>query len=380
MFITFVLKCESLFIIFRYDLVTNKYWPLVNQLESAVAMDYWHANKTLIWSDVFKEQIMMCTLNAKDGNLHECANSAVVLIDKNISTPDGLAVDWVHGLLFWTDTGLDTISVYDFNSKKKKVLFNTGLEEPRAIAVDPSAGLIFWTDWGSRGRIERAGMDGTNRVEILNGDSVRWPNGLALDVYDQRVYWADAKTKAISSCDYWGKGVKTILHSHQLLKHPFSLAVFEERLYWTDWDNEGVLSINKFNGQDVKVVMNGVPGPMTVRVYHEMAQPNLTNKCEMHSCDHICLPRAVIREAQQEEEGILQGLPFACACESGYRTGLVNTFSCIAKNLVGGGIDELNNVTESSGGAGFTLFIVGLVVAAVLLLVSTLKSLEAHWF
>ncbi|KAE9549104.1 hypothetical protein FO519_007686 [Halicephalobus sp. NKZ332] len=366
----------------QYDLVTNKYRPLVNKLESAVAMDYWHLNKTLIWSDVFKEQIMMCTLKGtEEDNFHECAESAITLIDKNISTPDGLAVDWIHGLLFWTDTGLDTISVYDLNTKKRKVLFNSGLEEPRAIAVDPSAGLIFWTDWGSRGRIERAGMDGSNRAEILGGDDVRWPNGLALDIYDQRVYWADAKTKAISSCDYWGKGVKTILHSHKFLKHPFSLAVFEERLYWTDWDNEGVLSINKFNGGDVKVVMNGVPGPMTVRVYHEMAQPNHTNKCEMHTCEHICLPRAHIGSTDQDGEyGVLQGLPFKCACETGYRLSIANTFSCIAEGLLGGSVVQELNEAGNSGNAVFTLFILGLIVAAVLLLGYTYRQRKFNRF
>lgn len=78
-------------------------------------------------------------------------------------------------------------------------------------------------------------MDGKDRVEVISGETVRWPNGLAVDIYDQRIYWADAKTKAISSCDYWGKDVRTILHSHEYLKHPFSLTVFEERLYWTDW-------------------------------------------------------------------------------------------------------------------------------------------------
>jgi hypothetical protein len=36
----------------QYDMLTNKYQPLVNRLESAVAMDYWHKNETLIWSDV----------------------------------------------------------------------------------------------------------------------------------------------------------------------------------------------------------------------------------------------------------------------------------------------------------------------------------------
>lgn len=40
--------------------------------------------------------------------------------------------------------------------------------------------------------------------------------------------------------------------------------------------------------------MHGVAGPMTVRVYHQQAQPNyIKNKCEFHNCHHICLPTAL---------------------------------------------------------------------------------------
>lgn len=75
-------------------------------------MDYWHKNRTLIWSDVSKEQIVICQMHNKT-NVFECMDGENrILIDKNISTPDGLAVDWVHGLLFWTDTGLDSVSFY----------------------------------------------------------------------------------------------------------------------------------------------------------------------------------------------------------------------------------------------------------------------------
>ena len=34
-----------------------------------------------------------------------------VLVEHNISYPNGLAVDWIHGLLFWTDYILETVSV-----------------------------------------------------------------------------------------------------------------------------------------------------------------------------------------------------------------------------------------------------------------------------
>lgn len=91
---------------------------------------------------------------------------------------------------------------------------------------------------------------------IVQGNAIRWPNGLALDILEKRIYWADAKTKQISTSDYWGQNLRVILHSNLHIRHPFSLAMFEERLYWTDWDQEGVLSVNKFHGKDVKQVSN----------------------------------------------------------------------------------------------------------------------------
>ncbi|VDK30644.1 unnamed protein product, partial [Anisakis simplex] len=63
--------------------------------------------------------------------------------------------------------------------------------------------------------------------------------------------------------------------------------------------------------------MNGVSGPMTVRVYHEMAQPEHPNKCAFHDCEHICLPRAHLPRSK-EEELVLKGRPYTCACMNGF--------------------------------------------------------------
>lgn len=61
-----------------------------------------------------KEQIVICHIGNKTvlDSISDCMeNGNVTLIDKNIVTPDGLAIDWVHGLLFWTDTGLNTVII-----------------------------------------------------------------------------------------------------------------------------------------------------------------------------------------------------------------------------------------------------------------------------
>lgn len=56
------------------------------------------------------------------------------------------------------------------------------------------------------------------------------------------------------------------------------MAVFEDRVYYTDWENDGVNSVNKFNGGEPKKVMQKVTTPMTVRIYHQQAQPVFENK------------------------------------------------------------------------------------------------------
>lgn len=56
---------------------------------------------------------------------------------------------------------------------------------------------MYWTDWeedemnDSRGRIEKAWMDGSHRQVFVSSD-VLWPNGLTLDRSTETVYWCDA--------------------------------------------------------------------------------------------------------------------------------------------------------------------------------------------
>lgn len=55
---------------------------------------------------------------------------------------------------------------------------------------------MYWTDWGETPRIERAGMDSSVREIIVDSD-IYWPNGLTIDLEEQKLYWADAKLSFI---------------------------------------------------------------------------------------------------------------------------------------------------------------------------------------
>lgn len=55
---------------------------------------------------------------------------------------------------------------------------------------------MYWTDWGESPKIECAYLDGSERRVLVN-TSLGWPNGLALDLEKDKLYWGDAKTDKI---------------------------------------------------------------------------------------------------------------------------------------------------------------------------------------
>lgn len=57
--------------------------------------------------------------------------------------PRGLAVDWVAGNLYWTDSGRDVIEVAQISGQHRKTLISGMIDEPYAIAVDPQRGYAL---------------------------------------------------------------------------------------------------------------------------------------------------------------------------------------------------------------------------------------------
>lgn len=53
---------------------------------------------------------------------------------------------------------------------------------------------MYWSDWGENAKLERAGMDGSDR-KVLISMNLGWPNGLAVDKAGSQLLWADAHTE-----------------------------------------------------------------------------------------------------------------------------------------------------------------------------------------
>ena len=201
------------------------------------------------------------------------------------------------------------------------ILVNQNISQPRGLSIDPSADArwMFWTDWGEYPRIERAGMDGNLRSTIIS-TKIYWPNGLALDIPNQRVYFADSKLDFIDFCNYDGSGRQQVIANNHYLLHPHSLAVFEDQIYWTDRQLNRVMQARKFRGKNESVVSHLVSQPLSVHVQHPVLQPKMDNPCKDSTCEHLCL----LAPVKSSPTG------FTCKCRPGFRRG--DFGSCIEKD------------------------------------------------
>lgn len=62
------------------------------------------------------------------------------LLYLDLESPEGIAIDHVARLLFWTDSMRDTVEVSKLDGSHRRVLFDTDLVNPRAIVANPVYG------------------------------------------------------------------------------------------------------------------------------------------------------------------------------------------------------------------------------------------------
>lgn len=75
---------------------------------------------------------------------------------------------------------------------------------------------MYWSDWGEKPKIERAAMDGSMRITLIQHNLTR-PSGLAIDHEKSKLYWADGGTQAIEYANLDGTG-RTVLMGEFLSK------------------------------------------------------------------------------------------------------------------------------------------------------------------
>jgi DNA-binding beta-propeller fold protein YncE len=92
----------------------------------------------------------------------------------------------------------------------------TDCRMPDGIAIDVAAGHIYWTNMGKNlkkndGSIERADVDGKNRVTIVPEGATFTPKQLQLDTRGRKIYWCDREGMRVMRANIDGSNIETLV-------------------------------------------------------------------------------------------------------------------------------------------------------------------------
>lgn len=196
------------------------------------------------------------------------------------------------GRLFFLEASGGRIHSANADGSERKVIV-TGCRIPDGIVVDVNAGHIYWTNMGvpsrNDGSIERADLDGQNRVTIVNEGATFTPKQLHLEKKSGKLYWCDREGMRVMRANLDGSEIETLVDTSKgdarpgtdLTKWCVGITVDPDRgqIYWTqkgpDDAGKGRLFRAKIdipkgetpaNRTDIELLFDGLPEPIDLEL------------------------------------------------------------------------------------------------------------------
>jgi len=211
--------------------------PVVNENGTFVGLDFDHKNGYVFFSDKSRHFIAQAKVDGSE--------PIEYLNVRQASAVEGLAYDWITGILYYTDGLRRAISA--FKPKYKDNVIDIYRDEsmmPRAITVLPSKGYLFWSSWARPATIW-AGDGSGKMAEAIVDRELGQPSALVADASRSRLYWVDALYNRIQSSTFDGRNLQTLaLRSSGNLVSPFGMDLYKNKLFYTDVRLKQVRSIS----------------------------------------------------------------------------------------------------------------------------------------
>ncbi|GFO20808.1 LOW QUALITY PROTEIN: low-density lipoprotein receptor-related protein 1 [Plakobranchus ocellatus] len=273
-------------------------------VENATSIDYDDLEERLYWTDTLKNVITSAHLNG---------TGVTTVIDSGLSNPSAFAIDWISRNMYfssYTDKEA-SISVAKLDGAYRKEIYNRAKAKPNSIAIHPSLGLMYWSDLdGQQHKIWSAKMDGTNPVIFVQGQMVKEPASLTLDLESNRLYWVNRKDGAVYYCDAVSPCRPQRYSGAPSSESPISMTIYQssetsKNKVFLFYSNES--NIIKYSNGEVMKIRNNTPNVYDLRVYDPHSRKGRTNRCSTNKggCEQLCLP---------------SGEDAVCACTLGYET------------------------------------------------------------
>jgi len=219
-------------------------------LASVVGVAVDDLSGTLYWADENLSSIQRCDMG-------DCAGTLETLITGNID-PHDIELDTAAGKMYFADSVFG-ICRANLDGSNIELLVPTGVLD--GIALDLPAGKIYWVE-PANGMLRRAGLDGSN-VEDIPVPNVSLPSGIALHAPSSLLFWTDVGTLMVRGCVI-GNCAGTV-HGFLSPDAPSRLAldVFNNKVYWSA---NGKIYRATIGGSGVEVFIDWADMPTDVEI------------------------------------------------------------------------------------------------------------------
>ncbi|XP_068625234.1 prolow-density lipoprotein receptor-related protein 1 [Battus philenor] len=232
----------------------------------------------------------------------------------DVDSVSQLTIDWVSRNWYLYDEAREVLYVCEEGMRRCRLLLD-GLNKLHGLALDPLHGLMFWSVWGAvPPAVMRGSLAGEQRRALVSHKLV-YPGPPALDLLTRYVYWPDAYLEFVERADYEGKHRSTVLrgYSSQRLQR---IALLAGALYLPAWELRAVrVAAARAHASPAPALLPLSSTPRAAIAFHRQAQPRVDHPCARDNggCAHIC-----ITEYQSNVTGDAVGVA-RCLCAHGYR-------------------------------------------------------------
>ncbi|XP_037294723.1 LOW QUALITY PROTEIN: low-density lipoprotein receptor-related protein 2 [Manduca sexta] len=158
---------------------------IINKGINPEGISYDWTQKKVYWTDSSNNSIYAMNL---DG-------SELVMIAR-VERPRAIVVDPCNGTLYYTDWGRFGTSGKIYRTTMagslKKAIIDKDLSQPSGLTIDFDENMLYWTD-AVREKIERSNMDGSNREVLIT--ATIYP--FAITVFGNYIYWTDLQLRGV---------------------------------------------------------------------------------------------------------------------------------------------------------------------------------------
>ena len=154
--------------------------------------------------------------------------------------------------MYWVDGG----KIYGFVGADIEG-FALGADNVVSLAVDTSGGKLYWTEITHEGggTINASNLDGTGVTQLAS--ILADPGGIAVDTANSKLYWTNSRGR-IQRANLDGSNIQNVLVD---LTNPISVALAGGNMYWTEFNRDeftGSLRFANLKGQkQIRTISTG---------------------------------------------------------------------------------------------------------------------------